>query len=140
MLPRSVQEFHNYMAKISRAEVDPPDAGEYFNMLNDNVQRYEFCRAMMCYYRTMWYRGKAEQERIMIDLPTRSMRIRYKRQSYQARKLIGTIKWVRSLQARDIADAEQRFCRWALFYQGEMDGSRSRGKSVSKPRPRMPHL
>lgn len=142
MLPRSVVEFNNYMGQISRAEVEPPDAGEYFNMLSDDHQRFMFCKAMMCYYRTLWYRGKAEQERLMIDLPTRTMRIRYKRYPYQSRKMIGTIKWVRSLQARDLADAEQRFCRWALFYQGEMDGRRQgRSKSgIPEPRTGMRHL
>lgn len=135
-------KFQAYMEQISRAMVDPPDAGDYFNQLLTNEERYEFCRAMMCYYRTMWYRGKAEEERRMIDLPTPVMRIRYKRYSYQSRKMIGTIKWVRSLQARDLADAEQRFCRWALFYQGEMDGRRQgRSKSgIPEPRTGMRHL
>lgn len=88
--------------------------------------KYQFCLAMAEQYRNKFWAGLAESEASIINPRTRSARIRYRRYSIEARRLIGARLWTESFEAKEIISAEQMYSRWASMYANAVMAQRGR--------------
>jgi hypothetical protein len=130
--------FEDYIGDIRIGRIDPPPAGPILVRLKDDSQRYLFCVAMMEYYRTLWYRGQAEQIDQLHNLSTKSLRLRYRQYNPRARRSIAAMMWARSAVAREYKDSEQMFCRWATLYATALGGRLENGSDLGTRSARAP--
>ena len=89
---------------------------EQIAALPDDFARAEFCLRAAEKLRAQFFAGKERTERLLLELPTPSYKIRYGRYPVPVRMKIAQQLWVASVDAKGIIADEQMLSRWASMY------------------------
>lgn len=90
------------------------DKGQQLNACRNHVERRSLCLQWAGQMRDAFYQGRRESMQDMLLSKDR----RYRHMSPETRMKIGQMKWGKSMQAKELADLEQMYSRWAVQYAG----------------------
>jgi hypothetical protein len=89
-----------------------PHKGELLDRCQSNAERRKLCLEWAEQARNAWFNGNRES--VINVLISKSPR--YRDYPAAVRKSIGERQWGNSIQAKQLADAEQMYSRWAQHY------------------------
>lgn len=96
----------------------------------DDYERGVLCQEWAHEVRLLWYQGQAETVEDFVN----SRSDQFKNMNRAAREAAAMISWGKSLTARDLAEADQMYTRWAggyfAAYTSRLAADRARSERV----------
>lgn len=90
--------------------------GEILDLFPDDAARARYCQDKAIQCRNEYFAGQRNVINSMLQLDTKSKRIRYRNYSEDARRKLAVIMWKTSSEARSIISDEQMYSRWAGMF------------------------